>query len=154
MIRAFLDTNVLFSAILFGSGPPRELLRQAAAGAYLPCVSEGVLSELEEVLNRPRARKLLKKAYSQQELILILHDLTEGMYVNFGTVQDSEQVPGDPKDDHILSAAVQMQVDYLVSGDTKHILPLRNEPGLRTLGIAVVTPREFLEVLGQMAEGR
>jgi putative PIN family toxin of toxin-antitoxin system len=147
MIKAFLDTNVLFSAIIFGSGPPRELLRQAAAGAYLPCVSEGVLRELEEVLARSRARKLLREAYSRQELIRILHDLTEGMYVSFGSVQETEQVPRDPKDDHILSAAVQMQVDYLVSGDKKHILPLRDNPRLRTLGIQVVSPRELADLL-------
>ena len=152
MIRAFLDTNVLFSAILTGSGSPRQLLRLAAAGAFEPCISEQVLRELAEVFARPRARKLLGKAYSRKELITILSDLTEGMVVNFGDVEETERVPGDPKDNHVLSAAVQMQVDYLVSGDTKHLLPLRNDPGLRALGIRIVTPRELVDILGSQAQ--
>lgn len=146
MIRVFLDTNVLFSALI-SDGAPRNLFRYAAIGAFLPCVSEGVLRELEEVIARPRARKLLGRAYTRQELLQILHDLTEGSLVHFGEVEETEIVPGDPKDNHVLSAAVQMQVEYLVSGDRKHILPLRDEPHLLALGLRVVSPRDLLDVL-------
>lgn len=145
MIRAFLDTNVLVSAILFGSGPPRELFRRAAQGEFLPCLSEQVLQELELVLRRPRIKKSLAAAYAHDEIITLLHDLTEGSLVNFGDVEETDQVPTDAKDNHILSAALQMQVDYLVSGD-RDVLDLRAHSGLQILDIRIVTPRELLDV--------
>jgi len=150
MIRAFLDTNVLVSAILFGSGPPREILRRAAWGEFLPCLSEQVLQELEDVFRRPRIKKRLASTYTHDELITLLHDLTEGSLVNFGDIEESDQVPTDAKDNHILSAAVQMQIDYLVSGD-EDILALRDHPGLRVLGIRIVNPRDFLDALDSIA---
>jgi putative PIN family toxin of toxin-antitoxin system len=146
MIRAFLDTNVLFSAIIF-DGVPRAILRRAASDAFLPCVSDNVLRELEEVIGRPRVRKLLRKAFSANELVQVLHTLTEGALVHFGAVNETEEVPGDPKDNHVLSAAVQMHVDYLVSSDKQHILPLRDDARLLSLGLRVVAPREFLDII-------
>lgn len=40
---------------------------------------------------------------------------------------------------HVLSAAIQNKVEYLVSGDKKHILPLKNHPDIKRLGIRVVS---------------
>ena len=56
-------------------------------------------------------------------------------------------VETDPDDSHVLSAAIQSKVGYLVSGDKKHILPLARHPEVRRLGIRVVSPADFLKTL-------
>ena len=50
----------------------------------------------------------------------------------------------DPKDDHLLAAALGGQADYLVTGD-RDILDLRGHPGLKF--IQIVTVLEFLDAL-------
>jgi predicted nucleic acid-binding protein len=53
-----------------------------------------------------------------------------------------EAVTGDPDDDLILACAVQAEVDVLVSGDRRHLLPVGEHRGVR-----VVTPQALLAEL-------
>jgi predicted nucleic acid-binding protein len=49
-----------------------------------------------------------------------------------------DAVPDDPKDNHILAAAVETFCEYIVSGD-RHLLDFHEFQGIK-----IVTPREFL----------
>jgi hypothetical protein len=51
-------------------------------------------------------------------------------------------VSADPDDDTILECALVTPATHVVTGDRRHLLPLR---GFR--GIQIVTPREFLALL-------
>ncbi len=53
-----------------------------------------------------------------------------------------EAVTGDPADDLILACAVQAEVDALVSGDRRHLLPVGKHRGVR-----IVTPQALLAEL-------
>lgn len=53
-----------------------------------------------------------------------------------------EAVTGDSADDLILACAVQAQVDALVSGDRRHLLPVGEHRGVR-----IVTPQALLAEL-------
>ena len=53
-------------------------------------------------------------------------------------------VPGDPKDDMVVATAVATTAEYLVTGDRKHLLSLGTYEGIQ-----IVTPRDFLELLGK-----
>jgi uncharacterized protein len=44
-----------------------------------------------------------------------------------------EAVTGDPADDLILACAIQAGVDALVSGDRRHLLPVREHRGVRII---------------------
>lgn len=55
-----------------------------------------------------------------------------------------EAVSGDPDDDLILACAVEARVDVLVSGDRRHLLPVRVHRGVR-----IVTPQTLLAELRQ-----
>ena len=52
-------------------------------------------------------------------------------------------VLNDPKDDPIIATAVAAKADYLVTGDRAHLLPLGEYEGIH-----ILSPREFLEILG------
>jgi predicted nucleic acid-binding protein len=62
----------------------------------------------------------------------------------------THEVEDDPDDSHVLSAAIQNEVDYIVSGDKAHILPLDAHPEMRRLSIRAISPAEFLRVLAAM----
>jgi predicted nucleic acid-binding protein len=53
--------------------------------------------------------------------------------------EPAEPVTGDPADDLILASAVKANVDVLVSGDRKHLLPVVTHRGVR-----IVTPQALL----------
>lgn len=55
----------------------------------------------------------------------------------------SRIVAGDADDDHVLALAVATSASLIVSGDRAHLLPLG-----RHAGIAIITPREAIELLG------
>jgi predicted nucleic acid-binding protein len=52
-------------------------------------------------------------------------------------------VENDPADDHILACAVSGKADVIVSGDKRHLLPLKEYEG-----IPIVRPADFLRMLG------
>ena len=51
-------------------------------------------------------------------------------------------VKNDEADNRILECALEAQAHYLVSGDKRHLLPLKKFEGIR-----IVSPAEFLEFL-------
>ena len=55
-------------------------------------------------------------------------------------------VSRDPKDNSILATGVAGQVDMIISGDKRHMLPLEHIEG-----IPIVSPREVVEQLQQAA---
>jgi putative PIN family toxin of toxin-antitoxin system len=148
MTRAFLDTNVFYSALAQPSGTVALVLRMAASGAFELLVSAQLIDELASVLNRPKARKRFGKGYSVAEIRQTL-DLLAGGFTDLKAVPASGIAPDDPNDRHIIDAALFGKADYLVSGDRKHILALKEHPKLAALGIKVVNPREFLEALAK-----
>jgi predicted nucleic acid-binding protein len=58
------------------------------------------------------------------------------------TTSSPEAVTGDSADDLILSCAAQAEVDVLVSGDHRHLLPVGEHRGVR-----IVTPQALLAEL-------
>lgn len=53
-----------------------------------------------------------------------------------------EPLSGDPDDDRILACAIEANADILVSGDRRHLVPLKKVGDLR-----VVTPQALLAEL-------
>lgn len=60
MIRALLDTNVIISGRLWG-GVPRQIMQAISDQKFMPIISEALLEELTEVLERPKSAERLKK---------------------------------------------------------------------------------------------
>lgn len=50
-------------------------------------------------------------------------------------------VPGDVDDDQVIAAAVAAQVDLIVTGDRKHLLPLGNHQGMPIVDAAEAVKR-------------
>lgn len=57
-------------------------------------------------------------------------------------------VPTDPDDDHVITAAVTGQADFIASGDKRDLLPLSS-----FAGIPIDTAREAVERLEAWREG-
>ncbi|MDZ8238468.1 MAG: putative toxin-antitoxin system toxin component, PIN family [Nostoc sp. ChiQUE01a] len=129
--RFVFDTNVLISAFLFSQSKPRQALDQATVIGVI-VLSSSVLSELEEVLYRPKFDRYLTKKRRQE----FLEDLTEN--AQFIDVTEQINECRDPKDNKYLELALSGQAECIVTGDDDLLVlnPWR--------GIEILTVQEFL----------
>ena len=138
-LRAVLDTNVLVSGLISDYSPPRQLVDAWLNGQYILVTSLYQVEELNHVLAYPRIASRLRLSDAEVGLILAAL-LSQGQ-----VVPGALQLPGvtrDPKDDPLVACAVEGAADYLVSGD-RDLLDLGETEKIR-----MVTPRQFLEILG------
>jgi len=122
--RVVLDTNVVLSALLFGSGPAARVRAGWQAGLFIPLASTATAHELVRVLASP---KFKLSAAEQHEL---LADVMPWMQV-VRMPDPPPTVPAcrDPHDLPFLQLAVAGKARALVSGD-RDLLSLSGARGV------------------------
>ena len=130
MVKVVLDTNVIVSAIVF-EGVPHEILQLVLYSQIQGFISKHIITEVRGVLGR-------KFNFSPAELEGI-EILLEGSFTLVEPRLSVKLIKAHIADNRILECALDSQVDYLISGDAKHILPLE-----RVGRLAIVTPSQFL----------
>lgn len=135
MSKVVLDTNVLVSALIVKVGKPAQILRRIAAFELL--TAEEILTELEEVLQRPHiTRKYRLSAEDIREYLARLRAVS-----TLVPLQTSVAVVADPDDNMFVACAIDGGASYIVSGDP-HLVDLGAYQG-----IAILTPAAFLRIL-------
>lgn len=137
-----IDTNLFVSAVI-RKGLPDKLLKQWHEGTFNLIISEELIDEVEDVLNRDWI--LSKYSISQQEIQKVLTGLKSNAINILQINIDDLPIHGrDPEDDFLLACALGGDADYLITGD-KDLLVLDGNPALGKLKI--VTVEEFLKHL-------
>jgi len=132
-LRVVADTNVLVSALLFG-GPPEQIVLAGLRGEIQLLTSSPLLKELERVLkgkfklNLHLVRNIIEEIREVAELVVVSSHINVISY------------PDD--DNRVLECAVDGKAEFIVTGDTKHILPLKEFRGTK-----ILSPSEFLNRL-------
>ncbi len=134
MKTVVLDTNVVASAS-FWKGPSYECLAAWARGEIQAFVSSPLLAEYFETMEELRTR------YPKVKPVAWAEALAESADMVYPAVQLRE-LPKDPDDIMVLECAVAAEVDYLVTGDKKHLLPMK-----RVRGVRIITPADFAAIL-------
>ena len=111
MKRVVLDTGAIISALLRKDGVSRRAFL-IAVNKCKPLVSLPTLSELEEVLSRPK----FKTAFTKEEAIEALEILTQRCETI--AVDSTFAANRDKKDDMFLNLAIDGKADVLLSRDT------------------------------------
>ena len=133
MKSATADTNVYISGLRFG-GVPERFLDLAAAGEFRLDISEPILQETLRVLRQ-------KFHWNEDALREAEEDIRN--YTNHVTPAETlEVIKADPADNRVLKCAATAKSDYIVTGDTRHVLPLGNYAGT-----PIVKPAAFLDIL-------
>jgi putative PIN family toxin of toxin-antitoxin system len=136
-MRAVLDTNVLVSTVI-STGTPYRIYNAWLDDSFDLVTSLPLLAELEDVLARPRISERIPSTSSRgDELLTNLHN--RAVWVDPG--QQITCITADPDDNRVLEAAVEGDVEFIVSGD-RHLLDLGQHES-----IEIVTPAQFLAIL-------
>lgn len=114
MHRIVIDANVILSGVLFG-GTPGLLLDAIQKNKFIFCTSQ---QNHDEVLD-----KLVHKFFVDVNIIQDVATLFS--YGTFYTPTVKVNFPHDPEDAYLLELAEMCSADYLITGNHKHLLPLK-----------------------------
>ena len=136
-INVVIDTNVLISALKSKQGASYKLLITLADGAYQPNISVPLFVEYESVAKREGLISGLNEGNINTILDYLLSKsaIREIFYL-------WRPILKDPKDDLVLEVAVESQSKYIITFNKKDF------KGVKTFGIQVVTPQEFMSERG------
>jgi predicted nucleic acid-binding protein len=126
---------VLVSAFI-AAGPPSRVVEEAIDGRLELVLAAPVMAELERILTG----KLGFEIGRWRQLAELLLEVAVALAPTPDAPPDA--VSGDSDDDLILACAVEAEVDVLVSGDRKHLLPIGTHQGVR-----IITPQALLAEL-------
>ena len=132
-LRVVLDTNVLVSGLNY-AGTPSRLLRLLFQGEIDWFVSPFILQELYRVL----MDKFQWEDERTRRAIRLIQDVAEELEPS----RNVSIIQGKDDDNRILDCALEAKAHYLVSGDRRHLLPLR-----QVQGVSIVGPADFMESL-------
>lgn len=130
--RVVIDTNVIISGLNFG-GKPREILDLFRGGILEVCLSPFILQEVSGVLRTHFEwdEDMIKEVVDAiEEKSLLIKPK-----IKLTVIKEKED------DNRILECAVEGKAQFIISGDKRHILPLKNFRGIR-----IVNPDEFLKL--------
>ena len=127
-MRLVIDTNIVFSALLYG-GKPLQILQLVAKGSAQACASEWMLSELAGILSRPEHTARLAKLQTTPAQV---SDDYSGLIQFIIPKLLSYRVSRDINDDPILACAISAKADLIVTGD-KDLLVLKEFEGIQIL---------------------
>lgn len=132
-MRVCIDTNVWISGIVF-DGAPAKIVQLALEKKFVVVTSVAILNEVERILE-------IKFDVPLKDIRRLSYRITQIADV-FEPPGELKVIDADPDDDLILETAVIGNARYLVSGDKKHVLPLKRYGHVR-----IVNPREFIQAL-------
>jgi putative PIN family toxin of toxin-antitoxin system len=129
--RIVIDTNVVISALIFGSSSSmKAFILAKLRGTIL--ISNDVLSELINVLSRSKFDRYITSE--------IREDFLAGLMLEAEIVTITEKITAcrDPKDNKFLELAISGYADYLLTGDQDLLVlhPFRN--------LQIITVSNFL----------
>lgn len=129
-LKVVLDTNIYISAILFGGNPER--IRKLSKEKELEIlISEAIIAEVAEILRK----KFNWESWQISQIIDEIRESTALVIPN----QTLSVTKKDEDDNRILECAIEGKVQYIVSGDKQHLLPLKEYQGIK-----ILAPAEFL----------
>ena len=142
-IRAVINTNIWVSALLNPFGFPARLLKSFEEGAFHTVISEPIIEELADVLNRPRIRERYGITEGDiHELLILIEERSEHVLLS-GDVK----ICRDKDDDLIIETAIKGKAEYLVTRDDDIKFDKEVLSFLSKYGIAVVSISKFLDII-------
>jgi uncharacterized protein len=126
------DTNVLISAFLFPGGIPDKIIRAVFAKRLIHATSPDILTEFKRLLKD-------KFQLDEKKCASVLSLVQENSQLVYPTERLSVIIE-DPPDNRILECAVTAKANFLITGDKKHLLPLKQYQEMM-----ILAPRQFAE---------
>jgi putative PIN family toxin of toxin-antitoxin system len=142
-IKVVIDTNIWISALLNPFGYPARIKKSFEKGAFQVVVSEPILEELTDVLNRPRIREKYDVTPEDiEEILTLIEERSEHVLLS-GDIE----ICRDKDDNLIIETAVKGKAAYLVTRDDDVKFDKEVSDFLSKYGISVTSVARFLKLI-------
>jgi putative PIN family toxin of toxin-antitoxin system len=137
--RIVIDTNVIITALKTKRGASFKLLFELDRTSFVLSISPTLIFEYESVAKRKEQNITISHSEIDSFLDMICKwaEHWEIFYLWRPLLKD-------PKDDFILELAIESHSDYIISYNKADF------EGIEIFGIKVITPKELLEILGEI----
>jgi len=132
MLKVVIDTNVFISS--FFGGIPREIINYWKNGKITLCLSQKIIEEYIEVLNKLG----LKDKNEIQNLTKLFAESYNSIFT--AKTPSLKIVEEDPDDNKFIECAVALESKIIISED-KHLKNMK-----KYIDIEIVSPKEFIEM--------
>ena len=136
LLRAIIDTNVVFEGLTKRGGAPGLIIEAWVAGLFRACVSNSLAYEYQEILSRELSEERWQKTKS---ILGTLLARAEYVPIHFSW----RPVSPDPGDDHVVDCAMNAGAPIVTSNVRDFHLAMRE------LGVPAMTPVEFVTRLSK-----
>ncbi len=132
-IRAVLDTNLFVSGLFSSQGTIAKIQQCWLSGSFELAVSEEILLEIGETLQKSYIEKQLRLL--PEEVYGILELIREKAFIVTKDRYKTDKIADDPDDNKFLGCALEAKASYVVSGDS-HLLSLKHFHGIQIVDAA------------------
>ena len=142
-IRAVIDTNIWVSSLLNPFGFPAIVRKSFEEGASQVVISEPILEELAEVLNRPRIK--CKYGISENdinELLVLIEERSEPVLLS-----SDISICRDKDDNFIIETAIKGKAAFLVTRDDDIKFDRAVSTFLLQFDVSVISLAKFLSII-------
>ncbi len=139
VLQIILDTNILVAAFRSQRGAANLFLDKLDDPRWQVNVSTPLLLEYEDVLKRPEMSDFI----SEDDVDIFLDGLCS-IAENYDIFYLWRLLAKDPNDAFILELAVRANADFIITYNKKDF------PAAADFDIKLVTPKEFLEFVGDL----
>ncbi len=131
-LKVVINTNVFISGLNF-AGKPSEVLELFIKEEIEVYISPFILRELERILRE-------KFEWDEERITRVLSYIKEKA-IEVQPKFKLSVIKKKGEDNRILECALEGRVQYIISGDKRHILPLKEYEGIK-----ILSPTEFLRL--------
>jgi uncharacterized protein len=147
LARVVFDCMIFLQATTRVKGPAAACLRLLDLGSITLFVSDEILREVEDVLDRPKVRQ--KNPHLTDQVVHRLLDRLSKTATRIDPVPVQFSYPRDPKDEPYLNLAIVASAKFLVTRDKELLdLMLENGEGMdfrsRFPNLKILDPVDFL----------
>ncbi len=149
--RVVFDCMVYLQGAGRPLGPARACFRLVDDGKVMLCISSDILTEVRDVLSRPKSRE--KFPLLTTEWVGTFVENAERKAIVLGEVPRIFILERDPKDEPYLNLAIASGAEYLVSRD-KDMLDLMSDDTFRQRypALTILDPPAFLQAMAAREE--
>lgn len=138
MQRIIIDTNVLISALIQKSYPNFILFHCVLENRFEVCISEELLEEYLEVINRPKFSKYPDFLIKAELVISQIESIASKYYP-----RDRFETIADKADNRLLELAYESKADFLITGNSNDFTMTEFR------GTKILSPKEFWDQFGR-----
>ena len=142
-IKVVIDTNIWVSALINPFGYPARIRKAFEKSIFQVVVSEPILEELADVLNRPRIREKYDVTPEDiEEILTLIEERSEHVLLS-GNIE----ICRDKDDNLIIETAIKGKAEYLVTRDDDVKFDKKVSDFLSKYGISVTSVAKFLKLI-------